>query len=637
MLDRTTLKNVIAQLSLGLLVVVGACLLSVPGAAAKAPKPPKQSTGKSYSALAKPYKKLTPTPSPLLKKVGNPSGNLSPNPDFSASCAPFVDYDNSDACTGAALAAINNAQRLDEGIGPMPLNLANFEQLTPPEQMFVVTNLERQERGLPPIAGMTAQLNGMAYQGALNHKDPKFTASSLTGGIDWIQAESNWAGGYYNALASDYVYMYEDGCPGTNGDCNLNPPQPWGHRKNIVDDYSGGYCSGGGLAYMGAANVSGQSMAQIMVGTCSTARPTDVTFTWQQAQILLSCSPVNGTTTLGTNQLLCPNQALVSPNGQYSLVLQTDGNVVLYNGAHQTVWSTNTSGTAAGYLIMRADGNLILNNAADNDEWQSNTYGRGGVRITLQNDGNLVMFNAQGQAVWSSQGGLVLDPPVLYANQRLYVNQYLDSPSGRYTLTMQPDGNLVEYDGPNAIWQSHTYGAPAAYVQLMFNGNLEMHATNGSLLWQSRTFGIAPNGSLNLQDDSNLVLKTAGGSPIWSIDTGFIGQSSLTPMQTLNSGQCLVSSSAGAYRLCMQPDGNLVLYNTLGSPVWYTNTEGTGASYLIMQPDNNLVLYTAAGQPVWYTNTEGTGANDLIMQTDGNLVLYAPGARPVWYSNTEGR
>lgn len=57
---------------------------------------------------------------------------------------------------------------------------------------------------------------------------------------------------------------------------------------------------------------------------------------------------------------------------------------------------------------------------------------------------------------------------------------------------------------------------------------------------------------------------------------------------------------------------------------------------MILQTDGNLVVYDRSGHPLWSTRTSGSGgANQLAMQDDGNLVLYgASGA--VWSTGTHG-
>jgi hypothetical protein len=55
--------------------------------------------------------------------------------------------------------------------------------------------------------------------------------------------------------------------------------------------------------------------------------------------------------------------------------------------------------------------------------------------------------------------------------------------------------------------------------------------------------------------------------------------------------------------LIMQGDGNLVLYNMMGAPIWSTGTVGYPGSYFAIQNDGNLVVYDATGQPRWASNT----------------------------------
>src|SRR5580692_2600503 len=72
--------------------------------------------------------------------------------------------DSSTDCVTSDLAQIN-AARAAEGVGPMVLP-SGYAQLTGPEQLFVVVNLERVDRGLPPFTAMTDALNSEAAQGA---------------------------------------------------------------------------------------------------------------------------------------------------------------------------------------------------------------------------------------------------------------------------------------------------------------------------------------------------------------------------------------------------------------------------------------------------------------------------------------
>jgi hypothetical protein len=58
-------------------------------------------------------------------------------------------------------------------------------------------------------------------------------------------------------------------------------------------------------------------------------------------------------------QSLYPEQSLKSNNQLDTLVMQFDGNVVLYNQRSQAIWATNTGGLITpGNFIMQTDWEL---------------------------------------------------------------------------------------------------------------------------------------------------------------------------------------------------------------------------------------------------------------------------------------
>jgi hypothetical protein len=97
---------------------------------------------------------------------------------------------------------------------------------------------------------------------------------------------------------------------------------------------------------------------------------------------------------------------LRSPNG-HSLVLQQDGNVVLYNSKRVAIWSTNTKGYEPVQFTMKTDGNLVLY-ATNGQVWASNTSANPGAFLAIQDDGNLVTNRSGSQtgtllnALWAS-------------------------------------------------------------------------------------------------------------------------------------------------------------------------------------------------------------------------------------------
>jgi hypothetical protein len=99
-------------------------------------------------------------------------------------------------------------------------------------------------------------------------------------------------------------------------------------------------------------------------------------------------------------------------------------------------------------------------------------------------------------------------------------------------------------------------------------------------------------------------------------------------------GQGSVTSADGQYHLTYQTDGNLVLTDNSGSPLWASGTAGTSPGQAIMQSDGNFVIYDESGQPVWASHTDGQSGAFLLVQTDGNVVIYDSGSAPLWATGT---
>jgi peptidoglycan hydrolase-like protein with peptidoglycan-binding domain len=104
---------------------------------------------------------------------------------------------------------------------------------------------------------------------------------------------------------------------------------------------------------------------------------------------------------LNPNESLVRGQKLVSPNGQFQLVMQSDGNVVLLKGA-QALWNSNTQGRGTK-AIMQSDGNFVVyQNTAP--IFQTGTNGRPGAVLRLQSDANLVVVDPRTGAVFWNSG-----------------------------------------------------------------------------------------------------------------------------------------------------------------------------------------------------------------------------------------
>ena len=109
---------------------------------------------------------------------------------------------------------------------------------------------------------------------------------------------------------------------------------------------------------------------------------------------------------LASGNSLVEGQSLSSCDGRFVLVMQNDGNLVLYMGA-TPLWAMNAVGAA---VVMQTDGNLVDYDANGNvvfggsGGWSlpSNTQGWTGAYASVQDDGNFVVYSSTGVPIWQS-------------------------------------------------------------------------------------------------------------------------------------------------------------------------------------------------------------------------------------------
>lgn len=103
---------------------------------------------------------------------------------------------------------------------------------------------------------------------------------------------------------------------------------------------------------------------------------------------------------------------------------------------------------------------------------------------------------------------------------------------------------------------------------------------------------------------------------------GLPTQSELHEGQQLAPGQ-QIGSPDRRYLLAYQGDGNLVIYRVADSlAVWASGTYGTSAGRAVMQADGNFVVYNAGGAPVFHTSTFGNPGSFLRLQNNGSIAVF---------------
>jgi surface antigen len=229
-----------------------------------------------------------------------------------------------------------------------------------------------------------------------------------------------------------------------------------------------------------------------------------------------------GADTLSSGQQMSANQYIESADARFALLLQSDGNLVLYGGS--AIWSSGTGGSGATRLVMQTDGNLVLYNV-NTPVWFTATGGTGAAHLSLQTDGNLVTYNnSSGSPTWwTGTGGHAATTDygsdTLSAAQQLNPQQYLRSSDKRYGLLLQSDGNLVVYGpGYHVLWSSGTGGSGATRLVMQTDGNLVLYNAN-TPVWFTATGGTGA-AHLSLQTDGNLVVYNDASSAVeWQSGT----------------------------------------------------------------------------------------------------------------------
>jgi len=107
-----------------------------------------------------------------------------------------------------------------------------------------------------------------------------------------------------------------------------------------------------------------------------------------------------GSISVGTSLYSC--QQIVSANGAYILSVQTDGNLIIYSSNGSSTWSTGSGGRATSVysLQYQANGNLLLTDSNNNTIYSFITNNTTtSTKLTLTNNGNLILYNGS-NAVW---------------------------------------------------------------------------------------------------------------------------------------------------------------------------------------------------------------------------------------------
>lgn len=104
---------------------------------------------------------------------------------------------------------------------------------------------------------------------------------------------------------------------------------------------------------------------------------------------------------LGNYARLYPGQSIDTADRRFHLMLQRDGNLVLYSPT-RALWATGTNGKSPAFLALQSDGNLVLYDRNAQPLWFSHTDSGNLLRLVVQPDGNMVLYDQLNRPVWNT-------------------------------------------------------------------------------------------------------------------------------------------------------------------------------------------------------------------------------------------
>ncbi|MGF1429088.1 hypothetical protein [Kitasatospora sp. LaBMicrA B282] len=136
-----------------------------------------------------------------------------------------------------------------------------------------------------------------------------------------------------------------------------------------------------------SASLVAAAAAVALIPATASAAPTSVT---RPNDAWVPCTSYSGDDTV-----IAPDQT-VQPGtrfcvGSFQLIMQHDGNLVIYSNTGTPLWNSQTYTDPGAYAIMQGDGNFVVYQG-QTAVWNAQTWGHPGAYTCFQTDGNLVVY-----------------------------------------------------------------------------------------------------------------------------------------------------------------------------------------------------------------------------------------------------
>jgi hypothetical protein len=536
-----------------------------------------------------------------------PPANVTP--PVPVNCDLFA-LDGTSDCMFSALLDINYARAL-EGVGPMILP-ADYTDMAPSQQLFVIFNLERTGRGLPPFIELDASADNDALIGALGSDDPPLQGSSTFqpgGGIAAFEVG--------NALQADWEWMYTDGCYPYEGSANCTSESPtdpggWGHRSLILGNDGGSPVAGAAEATATSGRFAGQPIWTAEFGQPLAAVP-------------------NGDTAFLNSSVTYPSGA--APD-IVRLTPSTGG-----PGSHITIQGVYLSGASAVYF---GGPGCVAAPAVTSDESAAVVVpgcasGTVGVQIVVPpNISNAVSFNPQGPVVGAASG----TGPAPFVGMAV-------TPSGNGYWEVGADGGVFTYGfaGFHGSMGGRPLNAPIVAMAATPDGNgyWLVGGDGGVFAFGSAGF-YGSAGNLRLTRPIVGMASTADGGGYWLVasdggvfaygDARFQGSMGGTPLNRPVVGMA-ADPATGGYWLVASDGGvfsfDAPFYGSTGNirltqPVVGMEAAPDGSGYRFVASDGGVFTFRLP-----FEGSEGSVALDQPV-----VGMAAQGATGYWMVARDG-
>lgn len=87
--------------------------------------------------------------------------------------------------------------------------------------------------------------------------------------------------------------------------------------------------------------------------------------------------------------------------GKYALAFTGAGNLEVWNRkSSRLLWQSGTRGAHVARMVMQDDGNLVIYDRKGRPMWSSGTHGNDSAYLALQEDGNVVIYSQDRRPLW---------------------------------------------------------------------------------------------------------------------------------------------------------------------------------------------------------------------------------------------